>query len=101
MIIKNNVCNEVREMTFFDIRDMMAVRDSEYKAWAQVQSLKSSLNEHNLESRVKAANEAEALSQQRLATSEAEISELRQKLEDTTRCVSDKYVCIYFELLTL
>jgi E3 ubiquitin-protein ligase BRE1 len=32
-----------------------------------------------------AANEAEAMSQQRLATTEAEITELRQKLETSRR----------------
>ncbi|CAA6671817.1 unnamed protein product [Spirodela intermedia] len=69
----------------FDCRDMLEFRDSEYKAWAHVQSLKSSLDEHSLELRVKAANEAEALSQQRLATAEAEIAELRQKLEVSAR----------------
>lgn len=69
----------------FDCRDVMESRDSEYKAWAHVQSLKSSLDEHSLELRVKAANEAEALSQQRLATAEAEIAELREKLEVCAR----------------
>ncbi|CAA6673888.1 unnamed protein product [Spirodela intermedia] len=59
----------------FDCRDMLEFRDSEYKAWAH----------HSLELRVKAANEAEALSQQRLATAEAEIAELRQKLEVSAR----------------
>jgi len=57
----------------------------EYKVWAHVQSLKSSLDEHNLELRVKEANEAEATSQQRLATTEAKIADLRQNLEFTAR----------------
>ncbi|THF96476.1 hypothetical protein TEA_017072 [Camellia sinensis var. sinensis] len=65
--------------------DVLEARDSEYKAWAHVQSLKSSLDEHNLESRVKTAIEAEATSQQRLATAEAEIADLRQKLEASKR----------------
>lgn len=63
----------------------MEARDSEYGAWAHVQSLKSSLDEHNLELRVKTANEAEARSQQRLATAEAEIVDLRQKLDASKR----------------
>lgn len=57
----------------------------EYKAWAHVQSLKSSLDEHSLELRVKTAIEDEATSQQRLAAAEAEIAELRQKLEASKR----------------
>ncbi|KAL5728381.1 RING-type E3 ubiquitin transferase [Ranunculus cassubicifolius] len=65
-------------------REVMEARDLEYHAWAHVQCLKSSLDEHSLESRVKAANEAEAISQQRLATTEAEIADLRQRL-DTAR----------------
>lgn len=68
-------------------RDVMEVKDLEYKAWAHVQTLKSSLDEHNLELRVKTANEAEAISQQMLAAAEAEIAELRQKLEASKRFV--------------
>lgn len=66
-------------------REVLEARDLENKAWARVQSLKSSLDERNLESRVKTANEAEAMSQQRLAAAEAEISRLRQKLELSKR----------------
>ncbi|TYJ22880.1 hypothetical protein E1A91_A08G154000v1 [Gossypium mustelinum] len=72
-----------RELT--DLRDVLEVRDSEFKAWARVQSLKSCLDEQNLELRVKKANEAEAISQQRLAAAEAEIADLRQKLEASKR----------------
>lgn len=68
-----------------DSRDVLEARDKEYKAWAHVQSLKSSLNEHSLELRVKTAIEAEALSQQRLAAAEAVIVDLRQKLEASKR----------------
>ena len=69
-------------MWFFSIhRDVLESRDSECKAWARVESLKSSLDERNLELRVKTANEAEAISQQRLAAAEAEIADLRQKFE--------------------
>ncbi|XP_008803814.1 E3 ubiquitin-protein ligase BRE1-like 1 isoform X1 [Phoenix dactylifera] len=81
-----------REST--DSREVIESRDMEYKSWALVQSLKSSLDEHNLEHRVKAANEAEAISQQRLATAEAKIAELRQKLED-----SGREICKYSETL--
>ncbi|KAL6005066.1 ubiquitin-like modifier hub1 [Asimina triloba] len=75
-----------REST--DSRDIIESRDVEYKAWAHVQSLKSSLDEHSLELRVKAANEAEAICQQRLATAEAEIADLRQRLEVSGRDIS-------------
>lgn len=75
-----------REST--DSRDVLESRDMEYKAWADVQSLKSSFDEHSLEARVKTAIEAEAISQQRLATAEAEIADLRQKLEFSIRGVS-------------
>lgn len=75
-----------RELT--DSKELIESRDLEYKAWAHVQTLTSSLDEHNLELRVKAANEAEATSQQRLATAEAEIADLRQKLEASVRDIS-------------
>ncbi|XP_004492186.1 E3 ubiquitin-protein ligase BRE1-like 1 isoform X2 [Cicer arietinum] len=68
-----------------DSRDVMEAREAEYRAWAHVQSLKSSLDEHNLEVRVKMANEAEARSQQKLAAAEAEIADMRQKLDDSKR----------------
>ncbi|MFQ6626836.1 hypothetical protein Gotur_004989 [Gossypium turneri] len=76
---------EMHRREFTDLRDVLEVRDSEYKAWARVQSLKSCLDEQNLELRVKKANEAEAISQQRLAAAEAEIADLRQKLEASKR----------------
>ena len=63
----------------------MESRDRELYEWAQVHVLKCSLDESKLEQRVIAANEAEAMSQQRLATTEAEIAELRQKLETSRR----------------
>ncbi|XP_041024565.1 E3 ubiquitin-protein ligase BRE1-like 1 [Juglans microcarpa x Juglans regia] len=76
---------EMYRREFTDSRDVMEATDSEYKAWAHVQTLKSSLDERNLELRVKTANEAEAISKQRLAAAEAEIAELRQKLESSKR----------------
>ncbi|KAJ8513461.1 hypothetical protein OPV22_003895 [Ensete ventricosum] len=75
-----------REST--DSRDVIESKDNEYKAWALVHSLKSSLDEHNLESNVKAAIEAEAISQKRLTSAEAEIDELRLKLERCDREIS-------------
>uniref|UniRef100_A0A0E0KTK4 E3 ubiquitin protein ligase n=1 Tax=Oryza punctata TaxID=4537 RepID=A0A0E0KTK4_ORYPU len=67
-----------REST--DSREVMESKDREFLEWAHVHALKSSLDESKLEQRVKAANEAEAISQQRLATAEAEIAESGQKL---------------------
>lgn len=66
-------------------RDIAEAKEQEYMAWAHVQSLQSSLDEQNLELRVKAANEAEAVSQQMLAAAEAEIADLRQKMDDCKR----------------
>ncbi|KAJ4904262.1 E3 ubiquitin-protein ligase BRE1-like 1 [Raphanus sativus] len=74
-----------RETT--DPRDIGESKEQEYRAWAHVESLKSSLDEQNLELRVKAANEAEAVSQQMLAAAEAEIADLRQKIDDCKRDV--------------
>lgn len=79
----NRICEILTEIC--DCRDLMDAREAEYRAWARVQSLKSSLDEHNLELRVKMANEAEARSQQKLAAAEAEIADMRQKLEDSKR----------------
>lgn len=78
-------CNSLLIYWDFDNRDVVEARDSEFKAWANVQSLKISLDEHNLELRVKTAIEAEATSQQRLAATEAEIAELRQNLDTSKR----------------
>lgn len=80
---------EMYQRESFESREVIEARDSEYHAWAHVQSLKSSLDEHSLESRVKAANEAEAVSQQRLATAEAEIADLRQRLDTSKSDISE------------
>lgn len=69
-------------------RDVVESLEAERKALGQVQSLQSSLEEHSLESRVKEANESEANSQQKLAATEAEIADLRQKLQESERCIS-------------
>ncbi|VAH81914.1 unnamed protein product [Triticum turgidum subsp. durum] len=68
-----------------DSRDLLESKDGEYCEWAHVHSLKSSLDESRLEQRVKVAIEAEAMSQQRLASGEAEIAELRGKMESARR----------------
>ncbi|KAM7276194.1 hypothetical protein ACFE04_018060 [Oxalis oulophora] len=68
-----------------DSREVLEAKESEYRAWAQVQTLSACLDEQSLELRVKAANEAEAISQQSLATAEAEFTDLRQRLEASTR----------------
>jgi len=70
-------------------RDVMEAREAEYIAWAHVQTLKSSLDEHNLELRVKTANESEARSQQKLAAAEAEIADMRHNLDDSKRLNSN------------
>ncbi|KAK9148338.1 hypothetical protein Scep_007095 [Stephania cephalantha] len=80
--------------------DVIEARDLEYQAWAHVQTLTSDLDEHNLESRVKEANEAEAKSQQRLAAAEAEIAELRQKLETSRSLVNEVVLMVTFHLLS-
>uniref|UniRef100_A0A7N0VA89 E3 ubiquitin protein ligase n=1 Tax=Kalanchoe fedtschenkoi TaxID=63787 RepID=A0A7N0VA89_KALFE len=71
-------------------RDVLEAKDLEYKSWAHVQSLKSLLDEHTLESRVKKANEAEAASQQNLAAAEAKIADMRQKWEAVKRDIRDQ-----------
>ncbi|AQK81188.1 E3 ubiquitin-protein ligase BRE1-like 1 isoform X2 [Zea mays] len=68
-----------------DSRQLMESRDRELAELAGVHVLRYSLNESKLEQRVIAANEAEAISQQRLATAEAEVAELGQKLETSRR----------------
>lgn len=68
-------------------RGLVEIRESESKALAQAEVLKNAFEEHSLELRVKAANEAEAAYEQRLSTAEAEIEELRAKLEASERFV--------------
>lgn len=63
------------------------VRESESKARAQAEMLQNALDEHGLELRVKAANEAEAACEQRLTAAEAEIAELRAMLDASERFV--------------
>lgn len=47
--------------------------------------MKTAIDEHSLELKVKEAIEAEAASQQKLATAEAEIVELRQRIDASDR----------------
>jgi E3 ubiquitin-protein ligase BRE1 len=68
-----------------DPREVIELQLAERRAWAQVERLKAALDEHSLELRVKAANEAEAACQQRLTAAEAEITELQQSLDASDR----------------
>uniref|UniRef100_A0A6N2M9N3 E3 ubiquitin protein ligase n=1 Tax=Salix viminalis TaxID=40686 RepID=A0A6N2M9N3_SALVM len=67
--------------------NLIEIKESERRAHNQAELLKSALDEHSLELRVKAANEAEAACQQRLSATEAEIAELRAKLDASERDV--------------
>ncbi|XP_058108518.1 E3 ubiquitin-protein ligase BRE1-like 2 isoform X2 [Magnolia sinica] len=71
----------------FEKRDVTEIKESERRAQVQAEILKSALDEHSLELRVKAANEAEAACQQRLSAAEAEIVDLRAKLDASERQV--------------
>ncbi|GAV81523.1 zf-C3HC4_3 domain-containing protein [Cephalotus follicularis] len=71
----------------YDNRDVMEIKESERRAHSQAEVLRNALDEHSLELRVKAANEAEAACQQRLCAAEAEIAELRTKLDASERDV--------------
>lgn len=98
----NHDCNLCFPTIAVVCREVNEARRAEIKAWAHVQGLNSSLDERNLESRVKVAIEAEAKSQQRLAASEAEIAELRQKLEASKRSIyslSSTSLTIFCEII--
>ncbi|KAB2069278.1 hypothetical protein ES319_A08G086600v1 [Gossypium barbadense] len=71
----------------YDNRDVMEIRESENRAHSQAEILKNALDEHSLELRVKAANEAEAACQERLSVAEVEIADLRAKLDASERDV--------------
>ncbi|KAK9941380.1 hypothetical protein M0R45_017986 [Rubus argutus] len=70
-------------------RDLLEIKESERRAHSQAEMFKNALDEHSLELRVKAANEAEAACQQRLAATEAEITESRAKLDASERDVME------------
>lgn len=69
----------------FDKRDLLEIKETERRARAQAEVLKNALDEHSLELRVKAANEAESACQQRLSVAESEILDLRAKLDVSQR----------------
>lgn len=69
----------------FDNRDVAEIKESERRARAQAEVLRSALDEHSLELRVKAANEAEAACQERLSAAESELADLRVKLDVSER----------------
>jgi hypothetical protein len=66
-------------------RQLVESKGRELSEWARVHVLKFSIDESKLEQHVIAAKEAEAMTQQRLATAEAEIAKLGQKLETSKR----------------
>ncbi|EPS61888.1 hypothetical protein M569_12905, partial [Genlisea aurea] len=68
-------------------RDSNAIKESERKAHLQAEAVRTALEEHSLEFRVKAAHEAEVVCQQRLSVAEVEIAELRAQLEASERDV--------------
>ncbi|XP_062076724.1 E3 ubiquitin-protein ligase BRE1-like 2 isoform X2 [Humulus lupulus] len=70
-----------------DNSDLMEIKESERRAHTQAEVLKNALDEHSLELRVKAANEAEAACQLRLSAAEAELADLRTKLDSSERDV--------------
>ncbi|KAL6648000.1 hypothetical protein ACP70R_012224 [Stipagrostis hirtigluma subsp. patula] len=70
-------------------RTIAEIEESENRARSQAGYLRSSLEEHSLELRVKAANEAEAACQQRLSIAEAELEELRAKVDASERNVME------------
>eukprot|EP00250_Pteridium_aquilinum_P024480 c29137_g1_i1 orf=538-3168(-) len=72
-----------------DSRDLAELKEAECSAWAEVEKLKSALDDHGLELRVRVANEAEAACQLRLATAEAEIFDFRQRLDASERVVME------------
>lgn len=71
----------------YDNRDLEEIKESEHRAHLQAETLRTALNEHSLELRVKAAYEAEAACQQRLSVAEAEIAQLRAELDASDRDV--------------
>jgi E3 ubiquitin-protein ligase BRE1 len=71
---------------------MLELQQDHCRTLLQVDCLKRALDEHSLELRVKAANEAEAACQQRLAAAEAEIAEQRQRLDDSERFGSSLWI---------
>ncbi|KAL8151108.1 hypothetical protein V2J09_020916 [Rumex salicifolius] len=73
----------------YDERSLAEIEESKQRANSQAEALKHALNEHGLELRVRAAHEAEVACQQRLSAAEAEIADLRNKLDSTERSVQE------------
>nr|KAJ0199583.1 hypothetical protein LSAT_V11C600318310 [Lactuca sativa] len=71
----------------YDNRDIMEIKESERRAHSQAEVLKNAFEEHGLELRIKSAKETEIACQQRLSITEAEIADLRAKLDDSDRDV--------------
>lgn len=69
----------------YDNRTIMEIKESEQRARAQAKILQAALDEHSLELRVRAANEAETACQERLSAAEAEMAELRAKMDASQR----------------
>uniref|UniRef100_A0A0D9XML1 E3 ubiquitin protein ligase n=1 Tax=Leersia perrieri TaxID=77586 RepID=A0A0D9XML1_9ORYZ len=68
-------------------RPISEIEESENRARKQAEYLRKCLEEHNLELRVKAANEAETACQQRLSIAEVELEDLRAKVDASERDV--------------
>uniref|UniRef100_A0A0E0EGK8 E3 ubiquitin protein ligase n=1 Tax=Oryza meridionalis TaxID=40149 RepID=A0A0E0EGK8_9ORYZ len=68
-------------------RAISEIEESENRARKQAEYLRKCLEEHNLELRVKAANEAETACQQRLSIAEVELEDLRAKVDASERDV--------------
>lgn len=66
-------------------RNLKEIQESEQKAHSEYKILRKYLEEHDLETGVKAANEAEAACQQRITAAEAEIAQLKAELEASER----------------
>uniref|UniRef100_A0A7N0UF77 E3 ubiquitin protein ligase n=1 Tax=Kalanchoe fedtschenkoi TaxID=63787 RepID=A0A7N0UF77_KALFE len=66
-------------------RDLKEIKESESRALSQSKALQNALDEHSLELRVRAANEAELACQQRLSAAEAEKNDLWEKLDASDR----------------
>ncbi|KAL3519014.1 hypothetical protein ACH5RR_021603 [Cinchona calisaya] len=71
----------------YDNRDVKEIRESEQRAHTQAEVLRNALDEHGLELRVKAAKEAEAACEERLAAAEAEKAYLRAEVDASDRDV--------------
>lgn len=66
-------------------RTISEIKESEQRARVQADLLKATLAENSLELRVKAASDAEATYNQRHSVAEAEIPELRARLDAAKR----------------